>query len=40
MSLDFTNYKETENIVPIKLEGKEQYYLDLTQKLRFKMADL
>lgn len=29
MSLDFTNYKETENIVPIKLEGKEQYYLDL-----------
>lgn len=29
MSFDFTNYKETENIVPTKLKEKEQYYLDL-----------
>jgi hypothetical protein len=29
MSFDFTEHKETENIVPIRLEGKKQYYLDL-----------
>jgi hypothetical protein len=29
MSLDFIAFKEQENILPIKLEGKEQYYLDL-----------
>jgi len=29
MSFDFINHKETENLVPIKLEGKEQYYFDL-----------
>jgi hypothetical protein len=29
MSFDFTAFKETENIVPIKLEAKEQFYLDL-----------
>ena len=29
MSFDFTAFKETENIVPLKLEAKEQFYLDL-----------
>lgn len=29
MSFDFINRKETENLVPVKLEEKEQYYYDL-----------
>lgn len=29
MSFDFTGHKEKENIIPIKLKGKKQYYLDL-----------
>ena len=29
MGFDFTKYKEEENIIPVSLAGKEQYYLDL-----------
>lgn len=29
MGLDYIKYKETHHIIPIPLEGKEQYYLDL-----------
>lgn len=30
MTFDYTNYRETDNLVPIKLDDKEQYYSDLT----------
>jgi hypothetical protein len=29
MTFDFIKHKEIENVIPLKLEGKEQYYLDL-----------
>ncbi len=29
MTFDFIKHKEIENIIPLKLEGKEQYYFDL-----------
>lgn len=29
MTFDFIKHKEIENIIPMKLEGKEQYYFDL-----------
>jgi hypothetical protein len=29
MSFDYINYRESENIIPLKLDGKEQYYQDL-----------